>query len=72
MTLDWQEWVVALLIIVCVVRVGYGISVFFRRSKKKESPCASCATGCALKIQLEQKAQNCEKEKPAKTKKCCG
>lgn len=71
MNWDWQEWGVALLIIVCVVRIGYSIFVFFRRLKKKESPCGSCATGCALKTQLDQKDRDGEKEKLPEKKNCC-
>ena len=41
MTWDWQEWVVALLIVLCVARMVYGIYNFFRSTKNNENPCAS-------------------------------
>lgn len=72
MTWDWQEWVVALLITLCVIRMIYGIYIFFRRTKNNENPCASCASGCELKRQLEKKQQECKENKSRKKKNCCG
>ena len=34
MNWGWQEWVVCLLVIVCVVRIGFSVRAFFRRAKK--------------------------------------
>ena len=31
--MNWQEWVVGLLIVLCVARILYGIYLFFRRVK---------------------------------------
>ena len=47
--MNWQEWVVGLLIVLCVARILYGIYLFFRRVKENDNPCASCASGCELK-----------------------
>lgn len=72
MTWDWQEWVVALLITLCVIRMIYGIYIFFRSTKNNENPCVGCVSGCELKRQLDKKQQECKEQKPRKKKKCCG
>ncbi len=72
MTGGWQEWVVGLLIVLCVVRVAYGILRFFRRAKSGENPCASCASGCELKRQLDKKQQECKATQKPPKKNCCG
>lgn len=71
MTWGWQEWAVALLIILCIIRMIYGICVFFRRTKNNENPCAGCVSGCDLKSQLEQKQQECKTTRKSSKKKCC-
>lgn len=72
MTWDWQEWVVALLIVLCVARMVYGIYNFFCSTKNNENPCASCASGCELKRQLDKKQQECKVTKKHPKKNCCG
>lgn len=72
MNVDWQEWVVALLIVACVARVVLGIRSFFYRARKKENPCASCASGCELKNQFDKKRQECKESQPSPKKNCCG
>ena len=72
MTWDRQEWVVALLIVLCVARMVYGIYNFFRSTKNNENPCASCASGCELKRQLDKKQQECKVTKKHPKKNCCG
>lgn len=52
---NWQEWVVGILVVLCVVRVLYGIYRFFHRTKKNEDPCKNCASGCVLKDMMEHK-----------------
>ena len=46
---NWQEWVVGVLIVLCIARVIYGIYLFFRRTRESENPCDSCVSGCDLK-----------------------
>ena len=46
---SWQEWVVALLLLLCAVRIGMSIYSFFHRVKENGNPCDSCASGCELK-----------------------
>ena len=40
---SWQEWVVALLLLLCAVRIGMSIYSFFHRVKENGNPCDSCA-----------------------------
>ena len=72
MTWDWQEWVVALLIVLCVARMVYGIYNFFCSTKNNENPCASCASGCELKDMMEKKRKECSSKKKKTKKNCCG
>lgn len=72
MTYNWQEWIVTLLIAICIIRLIYGICHFFRCTKNNENPCASCASGCELKRQFEKKQQNCKESKTQQKKNCCG
>ena len=50
---DWQKWVVALLLLLCAVRVGQGIFAFFKRSSQSKNPCDSCVSGCELRDFME-------------------
>ena len=72
MSWGWQEWVVILLVVICVVRIGYAVRSFFYRAKKNENPCASCVSGCELKNQLDKKKLECKENKPSGKKNCCG
>lgn len=71
MSWGWQEWVVALLVAICVVRISYTVRVFFNRAKKNDNPCASCASGCELKNQLDRKKLKCNESKLPSKKNCC-
>lgn len=68
----WQEWAVGVLIVLCIARVVYGVFLFFRRTKEKKNPCATCVSGCELKDMLEKKRRECEVQKKSTKKKCCG
>ena len=70
--MNWQEWVVGLLIILCVARILYGIYVFFHRVKENDNPCASCASGCELKNLYDKKRAECSGVTKKKKKSCCG
>ena len=65
---NWQEWVVGVLIVLCIARVIYGIYLFFRRTRESENPCDSCVSGCDLKDMMEKKRQECGVKKKS-TKK---
>ena len=45
MSLDsWQEWVVALIVAYCVIRVGMSFYSTYKRSKEGDGVCAGCPT----------------------------
>ena len=69
---NWQEWVVGVLIVLCIARVIYGIYLFFRRVKENDNPCASCASGCELKNLYDKKRAECSGVTKKKKKSCCG
>ena len=54
---NWQEWVVGVLIVLCIARVIYGIYIFFRRTRESANPCDSCVSGCELKDMMEKKPE---------------
>ena len=69
---NWQNWAVALILLLCIVRIGQSIYSFFRGVKEKRNPCANCATGCELKNLYEKKRSECSEERKETKKKCCG
>lgn len=69
---NWQEWVVGILITLCVLRVLYGVILFIRRTQKNENPCDSCVSGCELKDLKIKKPQNCDVKNKNNKKNCCG
>ena len=72
MTSNWQNWVVALLLLLCIWRIGVGILSSFRLIKKHKSPCDNCPSGCDLKRQLDEKSKECAQKQKNAEKKCCG
>ena len=37
--INWQEWVVGVLVVLCIARIIYGIFLFFRRTRENKNPC---------------------------------
>ncbi len=72
MNWGWQEWVVALLVVVCVVRIGYRLRDFFRRVKSGKNPCGDCSCDCELRNLPLQERKDCKERKRKPNKKCCG
>lgn len=66
---NWQNWAVALILLLCIVRIGQSIYSFFRGVKEKRNPCANCATGCELKNLYEKKRSECSEERKETKKK---
>ena len=60
---NWQEWVVGVLVVLCIARVVYGIFLFFRRTRENQNPCDSCVSGCELKDMMEKKRRECDVKK---------
>lgn len=52
---NWQEWIVGVLVVLCIARLVYGIYTFFRRTRDSGNPCDSCVSGCELKDMMEKK-----------------
>lgn len=69
---SWQEWVVALLLLLCIVRMGMGVYTFFRQVRGKANPCDTCISGCELKKLYDEKRAECVGSKKKKKKSCCG
>lgn len=69
---NWQSWIVALILLLCIIRIGQGVYVFFRKVKEKRNPCENCATGCELKELYEKKRNECSGGRKETKKKCCG
>lgn len=65
---DWQNWVVALVIGLCIVRMAWGFRSFFRKAAGKKNPCAGCSCGCSCGHTFRH-FRHLEKENK---KKCCG
>lgn len=55
--MNWQQCVVAILLLLCAVRIGWGIYSFFQRAKSNDNPCENCVTGCELKQLLDKKTR---------------
>jgi hypothetical protein len=72
MMIYWQQWVVGVLVALCVARVFYDIYLFFRRANRKQNPCDSCVSGCALKDMMSAKQHECAANGKKTKKKCCG
>ena len=60
---NWQEWVVGVLVVLCIARVVYGIFLFFRRTRENQNPCDSCVSGCELKDMMDKKRGECDVKK---------
>ncbi|TYK33067.1 hypothetical protein [Bacteroides pyogenes] len=69
---NWQEWVVGIIVLFCIIRVLYGVFLFFRRAEANKNPCSTCVTGCELKELMEKKRNECKSQKKSSKKKCCG
>lgn len=68
---NWQNWAVALILLLCIVRIGQRVYAFFMKVKEKRNPCKNCATGCELKQLYEKKRLECSDGKKEIKKKCC-
>lgn len=55
---NWQDWAVIFILIICFGWVAYKIYHFIMRTKRNESPCSSCASGCALKNSINKDTTN--------------
>ena len=65
---NWQDWVVGVLVVLCIARVIYGIFRFFRRTRENQNPCDSCVSGCELGYDGQETRRMRCKEKKYKEK----
>lgn len=73
MNLSTQEYIVAAVVIVCVVIVIRRIWLFTRRVNDKDNPCSSCGCGCggSQKSKKSSYKTSCtDKILPEDNKKC--
>ncbi len=70
--MDFQQVVVVLVGIGCVLWIGMRIYRTFKGMRGRNDPCADCPTGCELYRQLRDKRKHCEKNEPENRKSCCG
>ncbi len=68
---DWQQVVVIILLILCIIRIGRSIYTFFRKTNDKANPCDTCPTGCELKDMIDKKRTECNNSRKQNKKKCC-
>lgn len=69
--MSWQEIIVAIIGLVCLLIVVRHVWSFFRPSRKPGNPCANCSAGCDLKRMLEEKQRECALKDKNESKKCC-
>ena len=68
---NWQNWAVALILLLCIVRIGQRVYAFFMKVKEKRNSGKNCSTGCELKQLYEKKRSECSDCKKYFKKKCC-
>lgn len=69
---SWQEWVVALLLLLCAVRIGMSIYSFFHQVKENGNPCGNCISRCELGSLCGKERAECSGIAKKKKKSCCG
>lgn len=71
--MTWQDWTVAIVVLLCVGEIVRR-AVHFFRSDKNSNPCAGCTSDCELRNLFERKRRECKKQQkpPRHRKKCCG
>ena len=68
--MTWQEFAVATLLLICLVRISIGIYKFYQKIKEKDNPCANCVSDCEIKRLYNKRCER-EAEERKKTKKSC-
>lgn len=75
---NWQEWMVWLLLTLCVARIILGGVRFFRRTRRGESPCTGCPHGAGShkykcsSTHCETKAGTCFCKDPSNVSRLSG
>ncbi|MBQ9884803.1 MAG: hypothetical protein IJM43_10240 [Bacteroidaceae bacterium] len=68
---NWQEWVVALVVVLCVAKVALSIFQTYKRGTEGNSPCAGCASPCDIKRLYDKKRESCQGNVKKSNKSCC-
>ena len=69
---SWQDWIVALLVVFCFVRLGISIWSMFLKSKgARQDPCEHCPQPCDVKRLYDKKVANCGNSEKKTKKSCC-
>ena len=69
---DWQDWIVALIVALCFIRVGLSVWNQFQRSRSlRSNPCDSCPQPCDVKRLYDKKLARCEENKKKTKNSCC-
>lgn len=67
-----QEFIVALIVFLCVAEVFRRTLKFFRSTRNGDNPCANCVGGCDLKRIIDAKKENCKVIQKQKSKNYSG
>ncbi len=76
----WQEWLVALILLFCLIGIGKRIYTAFHPSKRGGSACGCCSGSCTCGLKEERKREEkqhtCKETEKSeetndKSKKCC-
>ena len=70
--MNWQECIVALFLLLCVLYMGRSVYRFYRKLQKNVNPCDTCVSDCEIKRLYEHRRKRCEAEKKKTKKSCCG
>ena len=71
MMLEWQDWIVALIVLLCVGRLSVSLWHLYQKTTGAENPCAHCTEPCDIKRLYDQKVQNCCHGHKKTKKSCC-
>ncbi len=72
--MNWQDYVVAVLLLLCVGYIGKRVWVFFRKAGKKEKNVCEGCMGCGndFKHTTPQKERDWSNVTKKRRKSCCG
>lgn len=67
---DWQDWIVALILVLCGWQIMRGLRSFMQKMNGRRSPCSHCPGGCHCASRnssvLYRRDISCQKEKKEK------
>lgn len=72
MSIGIQEIIVIAVVCFCMFYAVRRLFIFFKGSANGKNPCENCPSGCELQKMLEEKKQECTKNKKYHKKNCCG